>query len=83
MRPRAPLGRLALRMKEQEEREHRARERRRRMVVHRANSFEEADRWDLDYWQSQTPAVRLAALVAIRRDMTAIRREEGRTGEKA
>jgi hypothetical protein len=49
--------------------EKRSRERRRRMVVNRASSFEEADAWDLDYWQSQTPEERLSALVAIRRDV--------------
>ena len=39
------------------------------MVVNRASSFEEADAWDLDYWQSRTPEERLSALVAIRRDV--------------
>lgn len=44
------------------------------MVVHKASSFEEAERWDLEYWQSQTPAARLAALVAIHRDIEKVRR---------
>jgi len=44
------------------------------MVVHKASSFEDAERWDLEYWQSQTPAVRLAALVAIHRDVAKIRK---------
>lgn len=43
--------------------------RRARMVVNRAASFEEAEAWDLDFWQSQSPEQRLSALVAIRRDV--------------
>lgn len=39
------------------------------MVANRATSFAEAEAWDLDYWQSQTPQQRLSALVAIRRDV--------------
>lgn len=39
------------------------------MVVNRAASFEEAEAWDLDFWQSQSPEQRLSALVAIRRDV--------------
>lgn len=49
--------------------EDRSRERRRRIEAHRAESFEDADRWDLEYWQSKTPQERLSALVAIRRDV--------------
>ncbi len=49
--------------------EDRSRERRRRLVVHRASTFEEAERWDLEFWQAQTPEDRLSALVAIRRDV--------------
>lgn len=49
--------------------EDRSRERRRRIEGHRAESFEDADRWDLEYWQSKTPQERLSALVAIRRDV--------------
>lgn len=47
----------------------RSEERRRRIVVHRALSFEEAEAWDLDYWQSKTPEERLSAFVALRRDV--------------
>lgn len=36
---------------------------------HRATSFADAERWDLDYWQSMAPEERLSALVAIRRDV--------------
>ncbi len=37
--------------------------------MHRASTFEEAERWDLEFWQAQTPEDRLSALVAIRRDV--------------
>jgi hypothetical protein len=47
----------------------RAAARRSKMVAYRANSFEEAEAWDLDFWQSQSPEQRLSALVAIRRDV--------------
>ncbi len=43
--------------------------RRKRIVVNMARSFEEAEAWDLDFWQRQTPEERLSALVAIRRDV--------------
>jgi hypothetical protein len=39
------------------------------MVAHRASSFEDAEMWDLRFWQSCTPEERLSALVAIRRDV--------------
>jgi hypothetical protein len=52
----------------------RSRRRRERMKVNRAASFEEAERWDLEYWQSLTPHARLSALVAIRRDIEKVRR---------
>lgn len=56
--------------------EERSRERRRRMVANRARSYEEAERWDLEFWQSVTPEERLSALVAIHRDVEAV--EAGR-----
>lgn len=46
--------------------------RRERIVAHRASSHADAERWDIDYWQSQTPEDRLSALVAIRRDVEAV-----------
>ncbi len=49
--------------------EDRSRERQQRLVVNRAKSFEDAETWDLEFWQSQTPEERLSALVAIRRDV--------------
>ena len=47
----------------------RARERRKRIVGHIAHSHEEAEAWDLEYWQLRTPQERLAALVAIHKDI--------------
>lgn len=47
----------------------RSEERRRRMVAHRATSWADAERWDLEFWQSVSPEERLSALVAIRRDV--------------
>ena len=52
--------------------EDRSKARRERMVVHRAKSHEDAERWDLEYWQSKTPAERLAALSAIHRDIAKV-----------
>ncbi len=39
------------------------------MVAHVTTSFEDAEAWDLDFWQKMTPEERLSALVAIRRDV--------------
>jgi hypothetical protein len=47
----------------------RSRTRKRRIVANLAADFEEAERWDLDFWQSQTPEERLSALIAIRKDV--------------
>ena len=52
--------------------EDRSRERRRRMVAHRAISLEDAEAWDLRFWQGCTPEERLSALVAIRRDVALV-----------
>ncbi len=43
--------------------------RRQRMQSHKSLSFEEAERWDLEYWQLQTPAAKLEAFMAIRGDV--------------
>lgn len=42
------------------------------MVGHRSTSFEEAERWDLQFWQNCSPQERLSALVAIHRDVQAV-----------
>jgi hypothetical protein len=57
----------------------RSRLRRERIVAHRASGHADAEAWDLDFWQSQSPEDRLSALVAIRRDVEAV--EAGRKGE--
>jgi hypothetical protein len=54
----------------------RSRLRRERLVAHRASGHADAEAWDLDFWQAQSPEQRLSALVAIRRDVDAV--EAGR-----
>jgi hypothetical protein len=54
-------------------------ERRRRMVAHRAPNFKEAEKWDLGFWQNQTPEERLSALVVIRRDVMKVKQGRPRT----
>jgi len=51
----------------------RAVERRKRIVGHVAHSHEEAEAWDLEFWQSQTPQERLSALVAIHEDIAKVK----------
>jgi len=43
------------------------------MVVHRAAGFQDADRWDLEFWQSRTPQERLSALVDIHEDIAKVK----------
>jgi len=52
----------------------RSSKRRKQIVAHRASSFQDAEKWDLDFWQSQTPEQRLSALIAIRRDVMKVNR---------
>jgi hypothetical protein len=47
----------------------RSRERRMKIVTNLATSYEEAEKWDLEFWQAMSPEDRLSALVAIRRDV--------------
>jgi hypothetical protein len=56
--------------------------RRSRIVAHRAANFEEAEAWDLDFWQSQSPEQRLSAFLAIRRDVDKVMKAR-LAGEKA
>lgn len=59
----------------------RSRLRRERLVAHRATGHEDAEDWDLDFWQALGPEERLSALVAIRRDIEVVdagRPREGR-----
>jgi len=53
-------------------------ERRRKIIdVYRAKNFAAANRWDLQFWQKQSPQARLSALIAIRDDIKKVR-----TGQK-
>jgi hypothetical protein len=47
----------------------RSRARSETLQAHRATSFSDAEAWDLDFWQRQSPEDRLSALVAIHRDV--------------
>lgn len=47
--------------------------RRERIVVHRAKDHTDADQWDLEFWQNQTPDMRLLALVELRNDLGKVR----------
>jgi len=47
--------------------------RKKRIIAHRARNFKEAEQWDLLFWQNLSPADRLSALVAIRRDIEKIK----------
>jgi hypothetical protein len=50
-------------------RKERAAVRKSKIVAHRAANFREAEAWDLEFWQQQSPEQRLSALVAIHRDI--------------
>jgi len=52
----------------------RAKQRRKKIVAHLATSHEDAERWDLEFWQRQTRQERLSALVAIREDVEKVNR---------
>ena len=54
--------------------EERSRKRRERLEAHRASSLEDAESWDLEFWQRRSPDERLSALVAIRRDVELVER---------
>ncbi|MFO8071137.1 MAG: hypothetical protein R6V85_04605 [Polyangia bacterium] len=43
-------------------------------MAHVATDFDDAERWDLEFWQEMTPQQRLSALVAIRRDVEKVAR---------
>lgn len=46
------------------------------MKANLAADFKEAEEWDLDFWQKQTPQQRLSALVAIRNDILKVRQAQ-------
>ena len=54
----------------------RTRRRRAKIVAHRAAGHEEAEKWDLEFWQKQSPQERLSALVAIRADVAKARKRK-------
>ena len=62
----------------------RTKQRRKRIVVGRTNGYDEAELWDLKYWQSLSPEARLDAYVAIRNDVELVQaaRDRDRGGEK-
>ena len=51
----------------------RSRQRRKRIVGNVANSHEEAEQWDLEFWQSLSPQQRLQAVESLKRDLEKIR----------
>lgn len=62
--------------------EQRTRDRKARIVAHRAADYEDAERWDLEFWQAMTPQQRLSALVAIRRDVQKVRAAKRKAGRR-
>lgn len=44
------------------------------MVSTRSSSYQEAEDWDLDYWQKQGAEARLSALIALRKDLETVQR---------
>ena len=58
---------------DERERARRAEERRARITAHNASGWADAERWDLEFWQKQSPQDRLSALVALRNDLVAVR----------
>jgi SpoVK/Ycf46/Vps4 family AAA+-type ATPase len=61
--------------------EWRAARRRKRMVSNIARNWEEAEEWDLKFWQSQTPEMRLSALVSLREDFEMIKGRKPRPSD--
>ena len=52
--------------------EERSTARRRHMIANVAHSPEEAETWDLHFWQQAGPEARLSALVAIHEDLALV-----------
>jgi hypothetical protein len=61
----------------------RSADRRRRLVAHVARSPEEAEAWDLEFWQDAGPEVRLSALVAIHEDITIVEAARSKSAREA
>jgi len=56
----------------------RSRERKKRIVAHLARNFDEAEKWDLEFWQNQSPEMRLSALVALRQDVEKVKKNKSK-----
>ncbi len=56
-------------------RKQRCEERTSRIRANTAKSWSEADLWDLEFWQQQSPQERLSALVALRNDLAAVHKD--------
>ena len=63
--------------------EERSARRRRIIVGHVAKDFADAERWNLEFWQSQTPEERLSALVAIHEDIEMVHQARLKDSRKA
>ncbi len=57
----------------------RSESRKKRMEVHRARDFADAERWDLEFWQRQGPEARLSAFVSLRDDCEKVFRGKKRS----
>ena len=60
----------------------RSQRRRQTLEAHAARSPEEAEAWDLDYWQRRTAEERLSALVAIHREVALIESDRERATDR-
>ncbi|MBN2802586.1 MAG: hypothetical protein JXR91_05805 [Deltaproteobacteria bacterium] len=47
--------------------------RKQKMKSHKSSTYEESEKWDLEYWLSCTPDQRLAAHVAILNDVEIVK----------
>ncbi len=44
-----------------------------KIVVHIAHSWEEGEKWDIEYWQKFSPQQRISAVESLRKELEAIR----------
>jgi len=45
----------------------------RKVIAHVARSWEEAEKWDIEYWQKFSPQKRISAVESLRREWEAIK----------
>ena len=62
--------------------EERSAERRRLMTAHVAHGPEDAEAWDLAFWQEAGPEARLSALVAIHEDVARVEEARSHTEDR-